>query len=99
MENIDGQKEKKPAGNITMYVIGINLLILILYTIIFRTSGRGEDVLFGMAFIIAFQCIFNLIAGVILISFRKLERYGRACFLSALVVLLIGFSTCFIVSS
>lgn len=99
MENIDDQKENKPSGNITMYVIGINLLILILYTINLRISGRGEDVLFGMAFIIAFHCIINMVVGVILLAFSKFERYGRACLLSSLVVLLIGFSTCWIVSS
>lgn len=98
-EETNNQNKKASVSMATTYIAGINLLILVFYTIYLKRSDSGETIILGMAFIIAGQVILNLLVGVILLSFSKLANFGKACLLSALAVLLIGFSTCFMVSS
>lgn len=98
-ENLNNTEKKSSKSAITASVIGANLLILILYTVYAKTSGAGSDGIILLAFAIAFQVILNLVVGVILLAFKRLSAYGRACLLSAAAVLLIGFSTCFLVSN
>lgn len=101
MENeaLNGPDAKKPGGNANMYVIGGNMLLLVFYTIYIKTNDPNSDSIIALAFIIGFHVLLNIVAGIPLLFFRKLEKYGKACLLSSLAVLLIGFSTCFLVSS
>jgi predicted signal transduction protein with EAL and GGDEF domain len=74
----------------TMRIVAINLVLMIIYTIAFRSMKDGYSIL-GVAFFIAIQVIICLLTAI----FFK----PRAFLLSALAVLLIGFSTCWIAYS
>lgn len=64
-------------------VIGINLIILAIYTLIFRFEDSG--IIFD-AFLLAIQFIVCIFMGII--------KQKWIWVLAALVVLIIGFSTC-----
>ena len=74
----------------TMRVVAINLALMFIYTIAFKVTG-GQYSIFAMAFFLAGQVIICLLTAI----FFK----PRAFLLSALAVLLIGFSTCWIAYS
>ena len=80
-------------------VAGINLLILFVYMILiyFTNSGGGEAEL-AIALLsslcIGLQVFVNFVLGIVF--FVKSDRVaGRAFLLSAVVVLVVGFSSCF----
>ena len=60
-EKNDGQQEIKPEDKSKTYVIGGNLVLLILYTICVKTSNSGSDSIILLAFLIAFQIIVNIV--------------------------------------
>lgn len=73
--------------NKNMAVVAVNLGLLIGYTIYIRvTSPDGESVI-GLAFIIAIHFILCLFLAFI-------PKYSKGFLLSALAVVLVGFSTC-----
>ena len=81
---------------------GYNLLILVAYTLLFSVVSTGKEWQLGfmilMAALISIQVGLNFI--VSLIFFAKKDKVrGRNFLLSALIVLVIGFSTCFGVAS
>lgn len=70
-----------------MLIIGINLLVLIVYTLYLKIEyQKDEFALIGEAFFIAIQIIICLVMAIAV--------FHKEFLLSALVVLLIGFSTC-----
>ena len=86
MEDLDKQME--PAPNKSMLIAGINLGVLAAYTIFLRINNQ-ELIILGEAFLIAIQIVICLITAIFV--------YRKAFLLSALLVLLIGLSTCFAV--
>jgi len=77
------ESEVKPANN-NMKIVGINLGILVVYTVFSRFTGEGGII------IDAFFIFFHVIICIILaIAARK-----WSWLLSGVLVLVIGFSTC-----
>ncbi|WP_439697360.1 hypothetical protein ACFGVS_02855 [Mucilaginibacter sp. AW1-7] len=83
-------EKQKPQQRPKIIIIGINLAVLAAYTIYFGVN-KEELIIIGEAFFIAVQIIICLIAAIFV--------YRKEFLLSALVVLLIGFSTCLAVFS
>jgi hypothetical protein len=87
---IMGEPQKNNSNpNTKMIIVGINLLVLIAYTIYWRVFNNEELIILVEAIFIAFQVAFCLIMAIFV--------YRKELLLSALVVLLIGFSSCWIV--
>ena len=79
-------------------VTGINLAILLVYSLIIRFSnGAGNDkglgILIISAFVIAAHVLILLIMCAVFYAGRQKEQ-GRTFLLSSGLVLLIGFSSC-----
>lgn len=74
-------------------IMAANLLVLLSYTILVRSSATGSEkgfaILIYSAFLIIGHVVLNLLLAALVAQHRK------AFLLSALLVLLIGFSTCF----
>jgi len=81
---------QKPRPDYKIMIVGINLAVLATYTI-YNSVHRDHDgyIVIGEAFLIAVQIIICLITAIFV--------YRKEFLLSALVVLLIGFSTCWVV--
>jgi len=78
--------------NKNMPVVAINMAVLIGYTLYIRiTSPDGESVI-GLAFIIAMHFMLCLFLAII-------PKYSKGFLLSALAVVLVGFSTCWLAYS
>ncbi|MDN3580409.1 hypothetical protein [Mucilaginibacter flavus] len=86
MEDLD--KQTKSVQSKSMLIAGINLALLAAYTIFLRINNQ-ELIILGEAVLIAIQIIICLITAIFV--------YRKAFLLSALLVLLIGLSTCFAV--
>ncbi|SEN80707.1 hypothetical protein SAMN05192574_104208 [Mucilaginibacter gossypiicola] len=82
---------KKAPGNNKMIVVGINLLVLVAYTIYFRWIVNEELIILAEAVFIFLHVLLCLIVAIF--ALRKEFLF------SALVVLLIGFSSCWVVFS
>ncbi|WP_413667191.1 hypothetical protein ACEN9X_22100 [Mucilaginibacter sp. Mucisp86] len=82
---------KKGSGGNKMIVVGVNLAILAAYTIYFRWVANEELIIIAEAFVIFLHVILCLILAIF--ALRKEFLF------SALVVLLIGFSSCWVVFS
>ncbi|SDD92371.1 hypothetical protein SAMN05216464_10353 [Mucilaginibacter pineti] len=80
----EDEKDKTPQ----MIIAGTNLLVLIAYTIYFHTQ-KDELIIIGEAFLIVIQIIICLVTAIFV--------YRKEFLLSAALVLLIGFSTCWVV--
>ncbi|PJJ84616.1 hypothetical protein [Mucilaginibacter auburnensis] len=74
----------------TMWIVGINLVVMIIYTILFRQTEENYP-MWGTAFFMMVQIVICLLTAIF---FKR-----KAFLLSALAVLLIGFSTCWIAYS
>jgi hypothetical protein len=79
-------------------VAGINLVILLIYSIYlffaFRKDNEGElAIMIFSAMLIGIQVVGNFIASLIFFI-RKDKEMGKACLLSSLIVLIVGFSAC-----
>lgn len=83
-------QKKEPRSN-KMIVVGINLSILAAYTIYFRRIVNEELIILAEAVVIFLHVLLCLIVAIF--ALRKEFLF------SALVVLLIGFSSCWIVFS
>jgi hypothetical protein len=82
--------------NRNMVVVAINIAILVLYTLYIRlTSPGGESVLI-VALLIAFHFLLCAVIGIICAAIVPAKKYTNSFLLSALAVLLIGFSTCYL---
>jgi hypothetical protein len=86
-------------------VVGINLIILLVYTIIYGIGGMMESGQYkGMGAMIMMMMAVGAHVGILLlisiIRFAsKNKESGRAFLLSGLLVLLVGFSACWGVAS
>ncbi|MGF7074806.1 hypothetical protein ABIC84_002749 [Mucilaginibacter sp. 3215] len=85
------ETQKKSPGSNKMMVVGINLAILAAYTIYFRWVVNEEFIIIAEAFVIFLHILLCLILAIF--ALRKEFLF------SALVVLLIGFSSCWVVFS
>jgi len=81
-------------------IVGINLIILAIYTLIIHFSNtldHSNDAFLGILILsilpIAIHVIVNIIIAIVFFAKNNLPM-GKAFLLSALVVLIIGFSTC-----
>ena len=84
-------------------IVGINMIILVIYTILVNIANRGGSeaglgIALGLASLIFFQVITNVIMCLICFGDKKSEL-GKAYLLSAGMVLLIGFSSCWLSAS
>lgn len=81
---------------------GINLLILLVYTLLVSVFSTGNQwqmsVMIVLAMLIAIQFGLNFIISIIFFAQRDKIR-GRNFLLSSLLVLVIGFSSCFGIAS
>ena len=81
---------------------GFNLGILVVYTLLFSALSKGKDwqlsFMILMAVLIGIQVVLNLIISIIFFV-KKDKLRGKNFLLSALIVLVIGFSTCFGIAS
>lgn len=80
-------------------IAGINLLILLAYTVIIfavnvNGSGRSLGILATAMVVIGIHVFINVILAIIFFIQKDKER-GMAFLLSSLIVLVIGFSSCF----
>jgi hypothetical protein len=82
---------EKKDSNSKMIVVGINLLILIAYTIYFRWLAYEELIILAEAVFIFVHVVLCLILAIFVLR--------KEFLFSALVVLLIGFSSCWVVFS
>jgi len=72
-------------------IVAINLAILVAYTIYFKRSSKDSLIIISQAIAIGFHVIACLLLAIVV--------YRKEFLLSALVILLIGFSSCWIVFS
>lgn len=70
----------------------VNIVLLFIYSAIIRLSGDGYH-MFELAFLISLHFMLCLTAGLILV-FSKHKPIGLQLILSSILVLLIGFGTC-----
>jgi hypothetical protein len=80
-------------------VAGINLLILFCYMVLIYVSNQGTGeaelgILLLAAFSIAVHVFLNFVLGIYFV-FKQDKAMGRAFLLSAGIVLVVGFSSCF----
>lgn len=81
-------------------IVGINLVVLLVYSAIIRlvvapgdNDGKSIGILIISAVVISFHVIVNLLI-MIFYYLDKNKALGNAWLLSAGIVLLVGFSTC-----
>jgi hypothetical protein len=79
---------KKPITKPSIVIVGINIAVLIAYTIYFRFIERGQYNIIGVAFLVGIQVALCLILAIFI--------YHKEFLLSAALVLVIGFSTCWL---
>ena len=83
-------------------IAGLNLLIMLIYTLLVSVLSTGNQwqmsFMIFMAVLIAVHVGINFIASLIFFVQRN-RNMGRNYLLSALLVLAIGFSTCFGIAS
>jgi len=80
----DQQKSNK-----NMTIVGINMALLVAYTLFIRIDGGGGEGVIILAGIIGIHFVLCLLLTII-------PNMGKGFLLSALAVLLIGFSTCYV---
>jgi hypothetical protein len=77
-------------------IIGVNLLILMLYTVFFYKERTNHLAIVGVAFVLACHLSATIFAATVA-HFLDKEDTAKAFWLSTGVVLLIGFGTCVII--
>ena len=87
-------EDKKPAISKSMVVVAVNVIIFIIYTIYSRASGANNEGGIVLGLFVILQVIVNIIAGVASLIANS-KPYTSGFFLSAVLILLIGVSTCF----
>lgn len=85
------EEQKAKQGNSKMIVVGINLLILVAYTIYFRWIAYEELIILAEAISIFIHVLLCLVLAIFVLR--------KEFLFSALIVLLIGFSSCWVVFS
>ena len=82
------EKKRSPEKII---IVAINLAILVAYTIYFKTSSKDSLTIILEAIAIGIHVITCILLAIVV--------YRKELLLSALVILLIGFSSCWVVFS
>ncbi len=76
---------------------GINLFILIAYTLYIHFNALGTekamDQMASMAFVVSIHVFLNFIISIVNFA-RNKEKLGQAYLVSAGIVLIVGFSAC-----
>ena len=80
------------------WIVGFNLFAMVLYTIISRVT-TGDDGFIYSAILIALHIILCFISSIVTVFVPSLKKTSSMWLLSALAVLLIGFSTCMAIFS
>lgn len=83
MSNTDDKKKDR-----TMLIVAINVIIMIAYTLYIRLSDHGGD----GAIVLGFLMLMHITLCILISPFK----FSKGFLLSALAVLLIGFSTCYL---
>ena len=83
MSNTENQKKDR-----TMLIVAINVIIMIAYTLYIRMTDRGGDGIIVLALL--------LLVHITLCMIISPFKFSKGFVLSALAVLLIGFSTCYL---
>lgn len=86
MNDTPSQKKDK-----AMLIVAINVAVMIAYTLYTRITDRGGNGVIVIAFIMAIHVLLCLIISPF--------KFSKGFVLSALAVLLIGFSTCYLAYS
>lgn len=89
--------------NETKKVVGINLFIILVYSIIIRSlagngSEKGLEIAVDTAVIITVQVFLNIMLWLIL-SFMRKDKLAKVFLISSGIVLLVGFSSCWVNAS
>ena len=90
-------EEEKSNRNII--VVAINIAILVAYTLLIRLTNTDDESIIAVAFFIAFQFLLGAVIGIICAAIVPARKYMNGFLLSALAVVLIGFSTCYLAYS
>ena len=92
-----GLKTKSTAMNIIKKIAGINLIVLVAYTLLANLSFHGAERTLGVAIVMAYAvglhvviCFLAMLYGFV----NKNKPLGRAWLLTGGLVLVIGFSAC-----
>jgi uncharacterized BrkB/YihY/UPF0761 family membrane protein len=92
-----GTQTKNTAMNLIKKIAGVNLLILVAYTLIINLISqgpeRGMSIMILMAFWVGLQvvvCFLGMVYGFV----NKNKPLGRAWLLTGGIVLVVGFSAC-----
>jgi hypothetical protein len=86
MNDTPSQKKDK-----AMLIVAINVAVMIAYTLYIRITDSGGNGVIVLAFIMAIHVLLCLIISPF--------KFSKGFVLSALAVLLIGFSTCYLAYS
>ncbi|TFF33615.1 hypothetical protein [Mucilaginibacter psychrotolerans] len=79
----------KPHREPKWVVVAINIAIMVAYTLYFRFGDQGQENIIAIAMLIVAQVVLCLILAIFVFS--------KEFLLSAAMVLVIGFSTCWLV--
>jgi hypothetical protein len=88
------QLRPKPRTN---NIYAWNLAILATYMVILNFPKDNLGAKLGQMFLIAMQVFINLVAGISCLVVERRKPFAQAFFLSALLVLLIGFGLCVVI--
>jgi predicted neutral ceramidase superfamily lipid hydrolase len=94
-EKPDNKVENKATSK-SMIIVAVNVVILFIYTILLRTSSNNSDYIIAIAFLIALHFIISILIGIVCLIFKPLGAFAKGFLLSSLVVILVGFSTCYL---
>jgi uncharacterized membrane protein HdeD (DUF308 family) len=86
-------------SNRNMIVVAINIAILVVYTLLIRLTNTDGESILAVAFLIAFHFLLCGIIGIVCAAIVPARKYMNGFLLSALAVVLIGFSTCYLAYS
>ncbi|MEN9347107.1 MAG: hypothetical protein ACOVOO_02375 [Flavobacteriales bacterium] len=79
-------------------VLFIQLGILAIYTGFFAIDNQLYNIL-GVAMFMALHLFLSIVLGAFLLLNPNLKGYGKSILLSAAVVLVVGFSSCYLIFS
>jgi len=77
-------------------IVGINLLVMLIYSVVIRFSlpadERALGILIVSAWVVGLHVAVNLVISLVYVGDK--QHLGKAWLLSTGIVLLVGFSTC-----
>ena len=79
-----------------LVVVG-NLIAMVVYTILLRLDDKNEGII-AVAFLLALHIVICIVVAIVLFIYTY-KRQANYWLLSSLLLLLVGFSTCYAVYS